>query len=350
MTTPTTEPKPVREPVPIADEKPPPRTLSVVCPCYNEQDVLPELLQRLGKLRDRLHQPVEFILINDGSSDRTWEMLVESADRDDSVVAVDLSRNHGHQLALSAGLSVCRGDLIAVIDADLQDPPELIPHMIDVLDTQRADVVYGQRRRREGENLFKLATASGFYRLIEWLSETEIPRDAGDFRVMTRRALDVLLQMPERHRFIRGMVGWIGFHQVAFPYDRDARFAGETKYPVRRMLGLAVDAITAFSSKPLRLAGVAGLLCAAAGVLIAVYALGAWVFGRTVAGWTSIILVVLATSSVQLMVLGVLGEYLGRLFEELKGRPLFVIREVRWSGDDRPIARRTDGPNQNHHA
>jgi dolichol-phosphate mannosyltransferase len=308
--------------------------LSVVVPCYNESEVLGELHDRLTAVCDGVGRSYEIVLVNDGSKDRTWPLMAELAERDPSVVAVNLARNHGHQLALSAGLSLCRGERVLIIDADLQDPPELLPEMLRIMDGG-VDVVYGQRRSREGETALKLVTASLFYRLIEKLSDVPLPRDTGDFRLMSRRALNVLLDMPERHRFIRGMVSWIGFRQEPLLYDRRARAAGTTKYPIRKMLRLSADAITSFSTKPLALASWMGMACGLFATFLGVFTLISWFgwFGRpNVTGWTSLMAAIALLGSVQLLVLGVIGEYLGRLFEQSKGRPLFVIDRVIRSG------------------
>jgi polyisoprenyl-phosphate glycosyltransferase len=305
-------------------------TLSVVIPCYNEQDVLPELCRRLSDVLGEFEGSYEIVLVNDGSKDRTWPILASMAATDPNVVAVNLSRNHGHQLALTAGLSVCRGERILIIDADLQDPPELLSAMMAKMDGG-ADVVYGQRRKREGETAVKLITASLFYRVIEKLTDVPIPRDAGDFRLMSRRALDVLLAMPERHRFIRGMVSWIGFRQEPIAYDRHPRFAGVTKYPMRKMIRFALDAITAFSVKPLALASYVGIASGLFALGLLGYSLGSWVGlfgGRLERGWTSLMSVMALLGSVQLIVMGIIGEYLGRMYEQVKGRPLFVIQEI----------------------
>jgi polyisoprenyl-phosphate glycosyltransferase len=304
--------------------------LSVVVPCYNEEEVLHELHRRLTNVCRRAGQSYEIVLINDGSKDKTWPMMAELSRADPQVVGVNLSRNHGHQLALTAGLSVCRGDRILIIDADLQDPPELLPEMLERMDAG-VDVVYGQRMHREGETALKLATASIFYRLIGALTEVPIPRDTGDFRLMSRRALDVLMAMPERHRFIRGMVSWIGFRQEPLPYDRKARFAGTTKYPFSKMLKFAIDAITAFSVKPLAIASWVGMGSGVMSLLLLVYSFVSWmgwVGGRAVTGWTSLMCAVTLLGSVQLMVLGIMGEYLGRMYEQIRGRPLFIIEEI----------------------
>ncbi len=228
-----------------------PPYLSVVSPCFNEELVLPDFYKRMKAACESLGESYEIVLINDGSRDRTADMMDALAEQDPCVVAVHLSRNHGHQLALSAGLTVSRGDNVLVIDADLQDPPELLSEMVARREAG-ADVVYGKRRERAGETWFKRATAHWFYRFLDSLTDTPIPRDTGDFRLMSRRSVEWLLSMPERHRFIRGMVSWIGFKQEPIVYDRDPRFAGESKYPLRRMLRLAMDAITEESVPPLR--------------------------------------------------------------------------------------------------
>jgi dolichol-phosphate mannosyltransferase len=246
---------------------------------------------------------------------------------DPHVIGVNLSRNHGHQLALTAGLSLCRGRRVLIIDADLQDPPELLAEMMARMDAG-ADVVFGQRRARAGETAFKTGTAALFYRLLRRLVDVEIPADTGDFRLISRRALDVLNAMPEQFRFIRGMVSWIGLRQEALLYDRAQRAAGETKYPLWKMLRFAVDAITSFSIVPLRLAAALGVMLGLGSGSLMSYALGSWLSGHTVSGWTSLMMVVLIVGSAQLMVLGVFGEYLGRLYMEAKRRPLFVIDSV----------------------
>lgn len=303
--------------------------LSVVVPCYNEEGNLEALHRRLMAVCAAVAgDDYEIVLVNDGSNDRTWPMIAGLADSDPHVVGVNLSRNHGHQLALSAGLSVCRGGRVLVIDADLQDPPELLPDMMRLMD-QGADVVFGQRTERQGEGRFKRWSAALFYRLFGALTDIDLPMDAGDFRLISRRALDVLNAMPEQHRFIRGMVSWIGFEQVALPYSRAPRLAGQTNYPLGKMVRFALDAITGFSARPLRISAYLAVLFAICGVLVTAYAVWSWSMGRAVAGWTSLIIVVLIMGSAQLFVLGIFGEYLGRLVLESKRRPLFVIREVR---------------------
>lgn len=308
---------------------PPSPLLSVVVPCFNEEAVLPESYRRLcAACKDAAREDFEIVFVDDGSRDGTWPILVEIAESDRHVVAVALSRNFGHQLALSAGLSLARGDRIAMIDADLQDPPELLVEMMALMDAG-ADVVYGQRVQREGETAFKTGSARFFYRLLDRLTDIEIPENVGDFRLVNRRVLNALLAMPEQHRFVRGLVAWLGFRQEPLPYVRQARLAGETKYPLRKMLRLAADAITGFSVRPLHLSMLFALASFAVAVGIALYALGVWLMGDTVRGWASLTVVVALFSGVQLLCLGIIGEYLGRMFIEVKRRPLYVLREVR---------------------
>jgi dolichol-phosphate mannosyltransferase len=303
--------------------------LSIVVPCYNEQECLAALHERLTKAaKAAVGDDYELVLVNDGSKDGTWAMMRDLAARDTCLVAINLSRNHGHQLALTAGLDLCRGDTILVIDADLQDPPELLSDMMLAMALEQADVVYGVRTQRAGETPFKRATAHAFYRMLARATDVEIPLDAGDFRLMSRRALNVLLSMPEQARFIRGMVAWIGFKQVPFLYDRSERFAGTTKYPFSKMLRFALDALTGFSSAPLKLASHAGLTLSIGSVLLILYIAFAWSAGRNVPGWTSLMLVVVVLGAVQMFVLALMGEYIGRLYNEAKRRPLYIVQEI----------------------
>lgn len=303
--------------------------LTFLLPCYNESAVLTETYRRVRAVADALGKPSEIVLVNDGSTDNTLAQMLQLAQRDPALVIVNLSRNHGHQLALSAGLHYCRGEHILILDADLQEPPELLPQMLAAMAQEQADVVYAQRRTRSGDAWPKRVACAIFYRLLSRLSERPIPLDSGDFRLISRRVLDLLLQMPERHRFIRGMVSWVGFRQVAFPYDRDKRFAGKTKYPFRRLLGLALDGVVASSTRPLALASYAGLLFASAGFVLIVYAIYSWLkVGKTPQGWTSLMIVVTVLGSVQLFVLGIIGHYLGRIHEQTRGRPLFMVEGV----------------------
>lgn len=304
--------------------------LSIVVPCYNEEDCLNVLYERLDRVaRAAVGEDFEIVLVDDGSQDRSWSMIRALGETDARVRAVRLSRNHGHQIALSAGLDQCWGELILIIDADLQDPPELLEDMIRKLREEEADVVYGVRSQRQGETAVKRTMAKLFYRLLARLSDgVQIPLDTGDFRLMTRRALDVLQSMPEQSRFIRGMVAWIGFRQVAFSYVRDERLAGKTKYPFIKMCRLAIDALTGFSVAPLRLASYAGLTFSVITMILICYALIGWLGGRAVEGWTSLMIVSLVMGSVQMFVLGVIGEYIGRIYNQAKNRPLYIVSEM----------------------
>jgi glycosyltransferase involved in cell wall biosynthesis len=303
--------------------------LSIVVPCCNEEEGLREFHRQMtAAARARFGQKFELILIDDGSTDNTWKVINELSAQDRNVVAVRLSRNHGHQLALTAGLSTVRGDLVLVIDADLQDPPELLGPMYDLMVHEDADVVYGQRRSRAGEGRFKKRSAEAFYRLLANLTRVNIPVDTGDFRLMSRRISDQVVQMPEHDRFIRGMVAWLGFKQVAFEYDRNARFAGTTKYPLTKMIGFAADALVSFSMVPLRIATYIGALLTTVLTFVGIWAAIGWILSGTVPGWTSLTLLVVGISSVQLLVLGLIGEYVGRTYIQSKHRPLFVISHL----------------------
>ncbi len=311
--------------------------LSIVVPCYNEEDCLAELHVRLSKAAvAAVGERYEIVLVNDGSRDRSWEIMRALADADPHLVAINLSRNHGHQLALTAGLDLCAGERILIIDADLQDPPELLADMLARMDDEGADVVYAVRRARAGETAFKRGTAKLFYRLLSRLAEIDIPLDTGDFRLMSRRALDALLSLPEQARFIRGMVAWVGFRQVPIAYDRAERHAGRTNYPLGRMMRLALDAVTGFSTAPLRLASHVGLWLVAASMLLLVYIAVGFFTGNAIQGWTSLMLVVVALGAVQMFVLGMIGEYLGRLYIEAKRRPLYIVSEIAGRAGGRP--------------
>jgi glycosyltransferase involved in cell wall biosynthesis len=305
------------------------RALSIVVPCFNEEACLGVLHERLtSAAQSAVGDDYEIVLVNDGSRDTSWTIMRDLAANDPRVLAINLSRNHGHQLALTAGLDLCSGETILIIDADLQDPPERLPAMLETMRTEHADVVYGVRRSRAGETAFKRATAHGFYRLLSRATEVDIPLDAGDFRLMSRRALDALLAMPEQARFIRGMVAWIGFRQVPFAYDRAERLAGETKYPLRKMVRFAFDALTGFSSAPLKLASQVGIGLSIGSVLLILYIAYAWLSGMSIQGWTSLMLIVVIIGAVQMFVLGLMGEYIGRLYNESKRRPLYIVQEL----------------------
>jgi dolichol-phosphate mannosyltransferase len=303
--------------------------LSIVIPCYNEEACLEALHARVSAAaRAAVGECHEIVLVNDGSRDGSWPVMQRIAAADPCVVAINLSRNHGHQLALTAGLDLCAGEQILILDADLQDPPELLADMRETMVRESADVVYAVRRKREGESLFKKLTAAIFYRVLDRVTDTPIPLDTGDFRLMSRRALDAFLSLPEQARFIRGMVAWVGFRQVPFLYDRAERHAGETKYPLAKMMRFAFDAMTGFSTAPLRLASHMGLVLTGASVLLMAYIAIGWAMGNAVQGWTSTMLVVVFLGAVQMFVLGMIGEYLGRLYVESKRRPLYLVADV----------------------
>jgi len=303
--------------------------LSIVIPCYNEEGCLEMLHARVSDAaRTAVGNDYELVFVNDGSRDGSWPLMQRLAAADPHVVAINLSRNHGHQLALTAGLDLCAGEQILIIDADLQDPPELLVEMRALMAAEQADVVYAVRRRRKGETVFKKLSAALFYRVLERVTDTPIPIDTGDFRLMSRRALNAFLSLPEQARFIRGMVAWVGFRQIPLAYDRAERHAGATNYPISRMIRLAFDAVTGFSTAPLRFASHASVLLAVASLLLLVYIAWGFFEGDPVPGWTSTMLVVVVLSAIQMFVLGMIGEYLGRLYVESKRRPLYLVADI----------------------
>lgn len=304
------------------------KKISIVVPCFNEDLVLKELFSRLQATVTRLENyDVELIFIDDGSTDSTLEVLRGMALENSNLRLVSFSRNFGHQVAVSAGIDLSSGDAIVLIDADLQDPPELIPAMVEKW-SQGIDVVYGVRTKRKNETYFKRISAKFFYRLLRVLSGTDIPADTGDFRLISRRVAEVLRSMPENDRFMRGMVSWTGFTQQSLSYERDGRFAGETKYTLRKMVSLATDAILSFSIVPLRISVTLGLISSLLAFIGIAYAVFARLFSNEwVEGWAFIVISVLFVGGVQLLSIGILGEYLGRLYLMTKSRPLYVIKE-----------------------
>jgi dolichol-phosphate mannosyltransferase len=301
--------------------------ISVVAPIHNEAETIPELHRRLTSVLAKLGA-YEIVLVDDGSTDGSWERMLALAPGDAHLRLVRLSRNFGHQAALTAGLEAARGDAVVLIDSDLQDPPELIPSLVAKW-REGFDVVYGLRTKREGETLFKRTTASVFYRLLRGMTRIEIPADAGDFRLLSRRAVDALARMPERARFLRGMTSWLGFPQTGVQYERDARHAGATKYPTRRMISFALDAMTSFSTTPIRVVTGLGFVLVAFCAVVLSWTVYIKVFTNSaVAGWTSLLIVVLLLGGMQLVSLGIIGQYIGRIFEEAKQRPLFVVGEI----------------------
>lgn len=303
--------------------------VSVVLPCLDEEDVLAETLSRLKAMAAA--QPdcrFEFIFVDDGSRDRTADILRAAAAADDRVKVMRFARNFGQQIAVTAGIELARGDAVVLMDADLQDPPEVVARMV-ALWRDGFDVIYGTRSSRRADSRFKRVTARLFYTTMNRLSEVPIPAEAGDFRLMSRRVVNVLRQMPERHRFIRGMVSWVGYQQTSIAYERPERFAGTSKYPLSKMIRFAADGILSFSIKPLQMSIALGLAAAGIGLIVIGYALFMRIFTNTwVEGWTALMIAVLFIGGVQLLCLGILGEYVGRIYSEVKRRPLYVVAET----------------------
>lgn len=304
-----------------------PQHVSVVIPCYNEELVIDELHRRLSKVLEPLPCPYEIVLVDDGSKDRTWEMLLDLQRKDPHIKAVKLARNYGHQTALTCGLDQASGEVVLIMDADLQDPPELIQEMLQRW-REGYDVAYGKRIKRGTDPLLKRFFAFAFYRIFERIAGFEVPKDTGDFRLMDRRAVDALQSLRERHRFIRGMVSWIGYNQCAVEFERPDRFAGETKYPFKKSLFLALDAITSFSYAPLRIASYLGAAISTLAFIYILVVIGLKIAGINFPGYTSLMASILLLGGVQLLVLGVIGEYVGRIFEQGQARPLYFVDRV----------------------
>ncbi|WP_256761213.1 glycosyltransferase family 2 protein [Cohnella sp. WQ 127256] len=302
--------------------------LSVVVPMYNEEEVIEVTYNRLKVVLDKLGETYEIVFVNDGSRDKTTHIVRGICAVDHTVKLVDFSRNFGHQIAVTAGMDHSSGRTVVLIDADLQDPPELITDMVARW-REGYDVVYGKRIDRKGESWFKKFTAAMFYRLLRSMTSVNIPVDTGDFRLMDRKVCDALTSMRERSRFIRGMVSWAGFKQTSVDYVRDERFAGETKYPLRKMIRLSLDAMTSFSTRPLKIASILGFVLSAVGFVYLFIVLYQRIFtDTTTQGWTSMIAISLLFHGITLSLLGVLGEYIGRTYEESKGRPLYLVAEA----------------------
>lgn len=318
--------------------------VAVIVPCYNEEAVLRESYRRTRAALAQLPNPTEIIYVNDGSRDRTRDLLDEIAAADPSVKVIHFSRNFGHQPAVTAGIHHCNADWAIIIDADMQDPPELIPDILALRERERANVVYCVRLSRDGESRFKLLTAKCFYRLFNSMSEVHFPLDTGDFRLIDRKVMDEFGRFSEHGKYIRGLISWIGFKQVPFYYERKARIAGETKYPLRKMLSFASNAMLYFSKKPLKLAIGLGFLSVLVGIVLAIwFTLGKiYGFSNAEVGWTSIMTSIIFFGGVQLLTVGVLGQYVGILFDEIKARPEYIVDEKR-NFEAVSVRRGTDG-------
>lgn len=317
--------------------------LSIVVPCYNEEQVIGACHTELTRVLSQILREYQIVYVNDGSSDGTYNFLREIQRSDQRVKVVDLSRNFGHQIAVSAGLEHADGDAVAIIDADLQDPPEVLVEMVRLWQ-QGYEVVFGVRKTRSGEDWFKLKSAEWFYRVLNFFSDTEIPRDTGDFRLLDRKAVDALLRMKERDRLLRGLSSWIGFRSYGLEYERSPRHAGATKYPLHKMIGLALDGILSFSVVPLRIVSALGVTTAGISLVGILYALTLRLFTRIwVPGWTLLFIGMLFIGGLQMLSLGVVGEYIGRIYTEAKQRPLYLVREVLSSDTSQPLARKAAG-------
>jgi polyisoprenyl-phosphate glycosyltransferase len=318
----------IRPRAPLADNRKMLRLLSIVVPAYNESDVILEFNRRLFLVRQKLCAPSEVIFVNDGSTDATFDFLRSLQTADPTIGIIDLSRNFGKEIALTAGLDHARGDAVVVIDADLQDPPELIPDFLDLWRESDAEVVYGKRSSREGEGPIKKVSAYAFYRVINALGGRFMPVDTGDFRILSRRAIEALGELREQHRFMKGLFAWIGFKQIPLIYERDKRFAGTTKWNYWSLWNFSIEGITSFSTLPLRFASYAGLITAIGALCYGLFFLTrTLISGNPVPGYPSLVVIMLMLGGIQLMFLGVLGEYVGRMFNEVKHRPLYLIKQ-----------------------
>lgn len=304
------------------------KLITIVIPMYFEEKVVNECYSRLISMINQQKEDFELIFVNDGSTDKTKQLIIELAKQDNRVKLLDLSRNFGHQTAVTAGIDYANGDAIVIIDSDLQDPPEVIPDLIARW-REGYEVVYAKRKKRKGETFFKLLTAKYFYRFLNFMSDIDIPKDTGDFRIIDRKVANVFRQMKEKNRFVRGMISWVGFKQTYIEYERDERYAGETKYPLKKMIRFASDGIFAFSTKPLKLVTIFGLVAVGISLLLLIYALVVKLTGRQVeAGWTSIIVAITFFSGTQLLGLGIVGQYIARIYDESKNRPIYIVSDA----------------------
>jgi len=301
--------------------------LSVIVPCFNEEEVIEETYKRLTNVLKENHINYEILFINDGSIDKTLEILTNIAKNDPKIKIISFSRNFGHQSAVSAGIHHCKGDYAVIIDADLQDPPEVIPELLSLAKKEQANVVYGVRKKRKGETFFKRFTAWAFYKIINLLSDVPLPENTGDFRLIDKKVIDAFNQLPEKNKYIRGLISWIGFKQIPYYYVREPRFAGETKYPLSKMIKFATTALLYFTRKPLKLATTMGFMSIVVGLLLTIYVFLSLFLKpqQTVSGWASTIIIIIFFGGVQLLTIGVMGEYIGSIFDEIKNRPMYII-------------------------
>ncbi len=303
------------------------KKISVVIPMYFEEEVANECYNRTKKILNSLNNyEHEIVFVNDGSKDKTLEILANIAKNDMCVKILSFSRNFGHQAAVTAGLKYTTGDAVVIMDADLQDPPEVIIEMIELWEHGN-EVIYAKRKSREGESRFKLFTAKMFYKILNGLSDVDIPKDTGDFRLADRKVVDVINSLPEHNKFLRGLFSWVGFKQTPLEYERKQRFAGKTKYPLKKMLKLASDGIISFSTKPLKILGAVGLISVIASIIILIYALISYIFNlnQLTAGWTSIMVTITFLGGIQLLSIWLISEYIGKIYDESKGRPEYII-------------------------
>ena len=305
------------------------KSLSIIVPCFNEQEVIAESYKRIKAVLSLLPFQSEIIFINDGSTDKTDSILTDFANSDKTIKLISFSRNFGHQKAVTAGINNCNSDLAVIIDADLQDSPELIPDMVKTLEESNAQVVYCVRKKRKGEGFFKKLNATIFYRLLNYFSEVKLPVDTGDFRLIDRTIIDEFKKLNEKGKYVRGLISWVGFKQVPFYYEREARFAGETKYPFAKMLKLATTSLLYFSTKPLKVATSLGFISVIIALGLAIWSILGKIIGFTHAdsGWTSLFVLIIFFGGVQLLTIGIVGSYIGNLFDEIKNRPEYIIKK-----------------------
>lgn len=305
------------------------KKISIIIPCYNEEEVIEISYERITKvMKNILNYSYELIFINDGSKDNTYKIITNIAQNDNNVKIIDFSRNFGHQAAVMAGLRNCTGNAAIIIDADMQDPPEVIPDMLKLWEDGN-EIVYGKRKTREGETIFKTFTAKAFYRILKKLSDIDIPVDTGDFRLIDRQVVNALCGLKEHNKYIRGLVVWIGFKQYAYEYDRQERVAGKTKYPFKKMVKLALDGIISFSTKPLKIIGGMGIIALFLAFSIAIYAILSYVFSWNylMPGWTSLMLTITTLSGIQFISIWIMSEYVARIYDEVRNRPEYIIKE-----------------------